>query len=109
MWLPSTSPSVAIPSKSVRVSSVPRPLTGERTVFSTNSLAILAYVVSWKRIMMWASEMAHWGEVLADRPWDLSLIPRIHTVEGENQFLKVVLRHPHMYHGICLPTHPHTR
>lgn len=46
----------------------------------------------------WASEMVQQIKALVTKPDHLSLIPRIHMVERENQLLQVVL---------C-PTHTHT-
>lgn len=42
---------------------------------------------------------------LALKPDDLSLIPEIHVVEGENQFLPIVLRCPH---ECTVHVHPYT-
>lgn len=41
-----------------------------------------------------AGEMAKWIRVFVTKP-DLNPIPGSHTVEGESQLLKVVLRSPH--------------
>lgn len=38
-----------------------------------------------------ASEMAQWAEALAAMPGDLCSIPGSHMVEGEKQFLQVVI------------------
>lgn len=49
--------------------------------------------------------------VLAAKLDNLSLIPVIHTMEGENQLTQVVLWPPHMYDGmlthICTHTNSH--
>lgn len=47
------------------------------------------------RSTLGASEMVQWRQVLATKPDDRSSIPGTHMVEGENQFLQVVLQLPH--------------
>ena len=48
--------------------------------------------VNHPAVSRWVQEIAQWGNVLAARSKDLSLIPGTHTVEGENQFLQAVLK-----------------
>ena len=43
---------------------------------------------------VWAREMAQQDRVLATKPAHLSLIPRPHTVEGENGLPQAVLSPP---------------
>lgn len=45
--------------------------------------------------------MALWVKALAAKSNDLSSIPRIHMVEGENQ-CQVVLQPPYMHPGRCI-------
>lgn len=42
--------------------------------------------------------MALWEKLLVAKPKDLSLIPRIHMEEGQNQQLQVVLLLPPLCH-----------
>lgn len=46
----------------------------------------------------WASEMAQRIKAFAAKSEDLSLMPRAHRVEGENQFLLIVIRPTHTQH-----------
>lgn len=51
--------------------------------------------------------MAQWGEVLATKLEDLSLIPEAYTVGGEKCQLQVILRLSHLSHGMMgEETHP---
>lgn len=47
-----------------------------------------------------SSKMAHSGKPLAAKPEDLSLFPGAHTVEIENQLLKVVFSPPYTRHDL---------
>lgn len=42
------------------------------------------------------------------KPEDLSLLSRILMVEGDHQFLEVVLSSPHVCPGKCMPSQTHT-
>lgn len=48
---------------------------------------------------MGASEMAQEVKARATKFDDLNTSPRTHMLEGENQFLQVVVWHPHIYSG----------
>lgn len=53
------------------------------------------------------SMMAQWVKALDAKPDDLSSVPGIHIIEGENQLLEVVLWLPHVYCGMHTPTYIH--
>lgn len=46
--------------------------------------------------------MAQWAGAVDTKPDDLCLIPGMHVVEGENLILPVVLRLPHIGHGMSM-------
>lgn len=46
-------------------------------------------------IQVWASRLPQRVQVLSAKPYDLSLVPMTHIVEGKNQLLRVVF-YPHI-------------
>lgn len=55
---------------------------------------LFGHVILCSKIYYWGQRDGHETKVLATKSHDLSSIPGIHLVEGENQLLQVVLRHP---------------
>lgn len=47
-----------------------------------------------------ASKMAQCEDVLAAKPEDLRLIPRVHMIEGENQLQQVALLPPRRQYAL---------
>lgn len=45
----------------------------------------------WIKYKIQANKMSQWVKVLATEPDNLSLIPRTHTVKGENQLPHLIL------------------
>lgn len=52
----------------------------------------------------WAAEMAQWVKALDAKRGDVSLSPRPHMMEGENQYLDIVLLPPCTCYGRHVPS-----
>lgn len=56
-----------------------------------------------ENVIFWTTRMTHGMKELIPSPDLQSIIPRSHTMEGENQLLKVVLSSSHVGYDIRIP------
>jgi len=56
-----------------------------------------------RKIRWGSSGMAQWGQELASKPDNLSLIPRVYIIDCKNWLLQVALCSLHVYCGESVP------